>query len=317
MFRCTIFLFQQVNNIDTFTCKISKLASIVEMGKIRFILKFLAYSNIYIVAVVLSLTLQSYWLLELPIDYNYILFLGCATGVLYPGHRLIGAQRLKGQSLSERFAMVDKHRASLLVLVAVFLVGTLYFFSHLDPEIQLLLLPGAAISVGYAIPFFPVRSKWYRLRDIPLIKIVLIALVVTWTTAALPTLIANVNAQAWSFFLLARFVLILAVTIPFDIRDLVQDKHDQLLTLPQLMGWERARAASLVLLTTFSFLNFALYFFFDFYSLPLFIALLLSDQYSAVMIRKCTPEKGELFYSFGIEGVFIVQALLVFAATLF
>jgi len=92
----------------------------------------------------------------------------------------------------------------------------------------LLLLTGL-----YALPILPMRIK---LRSHGLIKIALVGLIWAGTTVVLPILAIN-EPISWDFAVetVQRFVLVIVLLLPFEIRDLDFDSPE-LNTLPQRFG---------------------------------------------------------------------------------
>lgn len=100
------------------------------------------------------------------------------------------------------------------------------------------------------------KIKGRNLREIPYIKIHLIAL--TWVGVLLAFPMINEGEYSQLFWLcIAHYLYILAVTIPFDIRDLKYDKPSQK-TIPQIIGAEASRIVSLFLLVVFGAIMFYL-----------------------------------------------------------
>src|SRR5690606_33529009 len=104
--------------------------------------------------------------------------------------------------------------------------------------------PAIIIVLGYIIPVIPVKKKWFRLRDIPAIKAVLIAITVSYLTSVLPMLLSESYSNKILIHFAERFFFILAITIPFDIRDQKFDSHSFLKTLPLLIGEKKAKLVS-------------------------------------------------------------------------
>ncbi len=89
------------------------------------------------------------------------------------------------------------------------------------------------------------------MREIPYIKIHLIAF--SWITVLIlfPALNEGIFSESLVWIAGAHYLYIVAVTIPFDIRDLKFDKGSQK-TIPQVVGLRWAKVSSLGLLTIFS-----------------------------------------------------------------
>ena len=102
--------------------------------------------------------------------------------------------------------------------------------------------------------FYVLRLGKTNLREIPGLKIVLIAFTWTYVVYLFPHI--NSGNQPSALLSTGIFLYIIAVTIPFDIRDLELDSPRQL-TIPQLFGVRGAKFIS-VLFLNFSFLAFAI-----------------------------------------------------------
>lgn len=96
----------------------------------------------------------------------------------------------------------------------------------------------ALITVLYSLPFLPIG---FKLRNFKGLKIFIIALVWTGTVLWLP-LAELCNLLSWDVFWrsLSLFFIVLALILPFEIRDLKVDSPD-LKTIPQGFGVENAK----------------------------------------------------------------------------
>ncbi len=133
------------------------------------------------------------------------------------------------------------------------LVGALYHAAYLDLTIGwgvagLLLLTGL-----YALPVLPGAKN---LRSLGGLKIFLVAAVWAGATVLLPVLGAE-TLWSWDIGIeiSQRFVLVLALLLPFEIRDLRYD-HPALRTLPQRFGIRRVKYFGSVLVGLFVLLPF-------------------------------------------------------------
>lgn len=277
-------------------------------------LKGLVYSNVYIVFVIGFLVAQSYVLVGSAIDYDYLWFTTSSTLFLYPLHRLLGSLAIQENAPIERIQWARNHRQALIPLVLCGAILSIYYFFQLAVDLRWWLVPLALISLSYSLPIPWVKGTRKRLRDIPYIKIYAIALTVSVVTLLIPLSNAGISSSELILLFLSRFVWVLAVTIPFDIRDVNLDQSYQLKTLPLTLGVERARSLSLLLLSGFTLLNFTLYFFFSTFNIYFLMVLVASDVYSAFWLNKADENKSEFFYAFGVEGVFIVQSAALLLA---
>ncbi|MCW5516753.1 hypothetical protein [Muriicola sp. Z0-33] len=90
----------------------------------------------------------------------------------------------------------------------------------------------------YALPILPMGIK---LRSHGLLKIALVGLIWAGTTVVLPNLAVN-QPLSWDFGVetVQRFILVIVLLLPFEIRDLAYDNPD-LNTLPQRIGVANTR----------------------------------------------------------------------------
>ncbi|MBY0424525.1 MAG: UbiA family prenyltransferase, partial [Cytophagales bacterium] len=77
-----------------------------------------------------------------------------------------------------------------------------------------------------------------RLRDLPYMKIFSIAFVWSASTILLPMAKypEYVAFGHWAGIFVERFVFVFAITIPFDIRDMEEDRKSGIKTIPLLLG---------------------------------------------------------------------------------
>ncbi len=120
-------------------------------------------------------------------------------------------------------------------------------------HLVLALVPAALIATGYALPIMYWRGEWRRLKEIPGIKIGLIAVV--WSIATVVIPLWEQGLEPWSSIVLleaaSRVLFIFAITLPFDVRDMARDERVGIITIPTLIGVERTRQlAGVALLTT-------------------------------------------------------------------
>ncbi|MNL40206.1 prenyltransferase [compost metagenome] len=171
----------------------------------------------------------------------------------------------------------------------------------------------AVLALGYNIPFLTLNNQQIGLRNIPGIKLFLIALVWSVSCVLLPVVELEHNYQinissAETLLLVAkRFLFIAAITIPFDIRDLFQDKLYALKTIPVMLGEKKAYifcqfllAGYLVLLILFNQTVNA-----D--TIGLTLTLLLTGW----LIFKSNIKKNEYYYFFYLDGTMLLQYLIL------
>lgn len=148
----------------------------------------------------------------------------------------------------------------------------------------------------YALPLFGNNTN---LRGLTGLKIFVIAFVWAGVTVLLP-LADQINLWKWDVVVvfLQRFFLVLALILPFEIRDLRFDLA-QLGTIPQKFGVRGARIVGLMLICVFVLLEFFKHQTSKANSISLiFVGILLS-----ILIRYSTTRQTKYYASFWVESV--------------
>ena len=200
----------------------------------------------------------------------------------------------------------NQNIATYLLMACGGLVSAYRFF-----EFQLL-TQAVIVIVGLLSVLYP-----FGLRKIPFIKIFVISFV--WTISTMLLLVIENNipiSQNIIFHLIARFLFVFAITIPFDIRDLKYDAQN-LRTIPLFFGALKSQFIAVFALficgviAIFQHLEKALFF-------PNLLALILLYFVASIFIVKSDESKGEMYFSFWGESLsisgylFLVIMLLIF-----
>ena len=142
-----------------------------------------------------------------------------------------------------------KKRAKLTFVISVFcLCCSFFYLLNLEIITQTLILIPLLLTVFYAVSFGD-----ETLRNIAGVKIYVVG--ITWAiiTVLLPVMEEglSLSADIWIVFL-QRFLFVVALVLPFDIRDIEVDaKH--LKTIPQKIGVKYTKLYGLFLLLGFFF----------------------------------------------------------------
>jgi len=174
----------------------------------------------------------------------YGLFAFFSTLAVYNGQRLFKAGTMKE---TPWLSWVKRNRNPLGALsVLSGLVAGIIFFILWNPNpisISFLMISGI-ISL-----FYVVKVRGRNMREIPYLKIHLIAL--TWVLTLIIFPLFNEGYEQYYIWpAVAHYLYVLAVTIPFDIRDLKYDKSEHR-TIPQVIGVGWSKTLSVILLFGF------------------------------------------------------------------
>ena len=184
---------------------------------------------------------------------------------------------------------------------------------YLSIESKVLMVFTGLLAVGYNVPFLTLNQQKIGLRNIPGIKLFLIALVWSVSCVLLPIVELersyqiNVSSADTLLLVAKRFLFIAAITVPFDIRDLFQDKLYALKTIPVMLGEKKAYifcqfllAGFMVLLLLFKQTTYA-----D------VVAATLTLSLTGWLIFKSSIQKNEYYYFLFLDGTMLLQYLML------
>ena len=134
-------------------------------------------------------------------------------------------------------------------------------------------------------------------------------------TATTPLLLINESITASDFLHIAeRFFFMIAICIPFDIRDLQIDKKESIQTLPHFIGESNAKKIALLCIFI-SGIALLMEYVGETINIKTFTALIISTIVTAIFIAKTNTKRSEYFYVAGIDGTMLIQGMLILMAT--
>ncbi len=277
-------------------------------------LDFLLFSNVFISLGALTQGLVTYQLLGFAPSWVVLAFLFFSTLLTYNFSILI--QQPKNPETSE-YRRVRWIFSNYRLNVAITIIATLALiplFFMLSFKSQLLNVFLGLLSLGYAMPLFKAKNKRFGLRNMPALKLFLIAFVWALSSVMMPFFEIQ---QAHQFSLpfhdllilnFKRFLFLVAITIPFDIRDMFQDKMVELKTIPTIFGEKKAYLFCQLMLLTYIVL---LFLFRDKGFNADFFGLTLTAILTGWLIFKSNWKKNEYYYFFYLDGTLILQYVMM------
>lgn len=181
----------------------------------------------------------------------YGIFTFLSTIAVYNGQRLFKAQ---SRYITPWLTWVRRNEKAIVTGTLLSLFGAGLVFLKIW-SLSWLSLTVLCVSMLISI-LYVVKVKGRNMRELPYLKIHLIA--ITWSVVifVFPVLNEKIEVNLFSVFL-AHYCYVLAVTIPFDVRDLkYDDKRHK--TIPQTVGINASKTLSVVLLIIFTLLMFCL-----------------------------------------------------------
>ena len=272
------------------------------------ILDFLVASNVYVSLGVVSLTLLSLDIRQTEYP-NLLWFVFFATLFVYNFIRLVNVHSIISLSESLRHQIIYRFRTFFwIVCIGSALIG-FYFFVTIYEYIFLPIIGLGFVSVIYGLPIYKNGSHLFRLRDLPGLKIFLIAFVWAYVTEGLPALISDEPLYFLALF--ERFLFIFAITIPFDIRDVNYDAS-YLATIPQYFGINTAKWMALLAILLSELILVYRFFFNNDLNLIGALSIYLTYEFSFLLIYRCHLYSKERYFTVGVEGMSILMGALFF-----
>ncbi|MDR6783966.1 4-hydroxybenzoate polyprenyltransferase [Pedobacter africanus] len=278
------------------------------------ILDFLLFSNLFIAVCAVAQGLVTYHLLHAKPDKYILAIIFFGTLSIYNFSMLLSKPKNPEDSPFVRVRWIFSHHRliisiTLISMLCLIPLGLLY----LSIEAKLLMIFTAVLALGYNVPFLTLNNQQIGLRNIPGIKLFLIALVWSVSCVLLPVVELEHNYQinissAETLLLVAkRFLFIAAITIPFDIRDLFQDKLYALKTIPVMLGEKKAYIFCQFLLVAYLVLLILFNQTVNADTIGLTLTLLLTGW----LIFKSNIKKNEYYYFFYLDGTMLLQYLVL------
>ena len=259
------------------------------MKKIKTFFEFYINSSIHVALAVVSLCVVTFLGYDIPIDLNLMgfVFFGAVTGYNFVKYAPIA--KLHHRSLAKRLKLIQVFSFCCFVLL-------LWFTFQVDLEIVVWAAFFGLFTLFYAMPVF---SKRRNLRSISGVKVFIISLVWAGVTVILPVLSGEVEIyQNVPFDFLQRFLFVLVLILPFEIRDLKYDL-EQLGTIPQKVGITYTKILGLLLLVGILLLEFLK----EPFSGDSFGALLVTAMVTGVVVWMARERQTKYFSSFWVESI--------------
>lgn len=266
----------------------------------------LLYSNVFIAlcAVALQWSSQLMAFSEVVVGpYDGLLFF--ASLFVYSTHRLIAIHKLKASKIDKRHQTIQLIEPLVIGLGSVGLIGAVFLFFGLSTMQQVLMIFPGLVSFAYIIPF---TRRGKRLRDYPFIKVFLIAFAWAWVSVVVPLWEIRSGGIWWLFF--ERFFYILAITLPFDIRDLSLDKSQGTKTLPLFLGVEKTKRLAFIMLGI-SILLGIIYLIVFSLQYAVVNGYVLAGLYTFFFINKVNEEANDYLFTGWLDGTMIIQFFVI------
>jgi len=262
----------------------------------------LLHTHLFIALCAIALSWGTQNVLGLPpIPIAYYGIVGLGTICVYNLHRAYGLTGIDMHMWPPRFVAFYRFRYLNLLISSLAVVLIVWLLLSHPILWNWALLPPVALAILYILPL----RNGQNLRQIPFLKIFIIAITWVWVTAWLPLIITDSSIDPWhGIFLAHRFFFIFAITMPFDIRDVYTDRNSDVKTLPSYYGIRRSKLWAIGISVLAFLLLLPL---FNSQDLPLTMAPLyfLVFAGSVVGIYWSSPQRSEWYFGYLLDGLML------------
>lgn len=284
------------------------------MRALIYLIRSIVYSNLFVSLCITLLAHQTYLLLKIPQEnsFNVLALIFFSTFFTYNFQRIYRLQSvdLLGKLIGIRLGWMIRNRKKLVVAAILSILLSAYFLTQLNVNVFILIIPLALFSVLYVLPVLPNKKA---IRDLPFAKIFVISLVWSVVMVAIPVVnhfgFQGLFQNSFLLLILEQFVFILAITLPFDVRDLRYDLESNIKTIPSFIGIKNTITLSHGLLILFLSLKWIQFFYLNQIDLSQFIATAITTSLTFIIIAFTSRKRGELFFSGFVDGAMILMYL--------
>ncbi len=269
--------------------------------------EFILFGSIFIACCAVGFCMETNILLGVPFNHvSFYCFVFGATLVQYNLHYLVKKTAIHH---SERLAWSKKNKTSHLALIITGVILILFSFFYFQIKHFIVLICLGFVALLYSFPFLPFGNR-KRIKDYGFLKIITLALLWTLVTVWFPINDREVSRALFIFIFAKRFVFMFVLCLLFDVRDIEIDDKEEINTLAVFLGKKKSYLLCYFLLIVFVLLSYFQYLFFP--QTGFFIAMLASAAATFGTMEITRKTNSDFIYLAGIDGMMIVQALLVY-----
>ncbi|MEW6470048.1 MAG: hypothetical protein AB1458_14065 [Bacteroidota bacterium] len=273
------------------------------------------YSNVFISLCAAAASYETF-LLAGRAEHPYLIFVFCSTFVFYNGQRILLARDHESPGSSERHKWIARHIRLLALLCVIAFSAAFPLAMKWDWDLIVLFGLFSFLASLYFIPGI-------SLRAVPGLKAAYVSLLWAFSTVVFPLMLIK-GHPVYSFpgafgYLLAleRFFFLFALCIVFNIRDMEYDRGTGVRTIPILFGTRATRLLAALMMLVFAGLVIYRSYFSDTGLQAYAPALLVSAALSLFVLFATNEKRGEYYYILVIDGMILLQAILVFSTEVF
>ena len=267
------------------------------MSFLKLIFDFYIKASIHVAFSVCALLRISEMYFDIPFNenLNYFMFFGTITG--YNFVKYAGVAKLHHRSLTNNLKVIQ-------IFSFLSFLAFCYFAYQVPLQTLYYTVPFTLLTVLYAVPFLSGFDK--NLRQVSYLKIAVVATVWAGFTVLIPVVDAakeiSINVV---LLMLQRFLIVVVLILPFDIRDVKYDAIS-LQTIPKKIGVEKTKKLGLMLMI-FSLVLEYLFPVSNLVKTPFMIFFFIT----LIFLMRSKTDQSKYYSSFFVESIPIVWWLIL------
>jgi 4-hydroxybenzoate polyprenyltransferase len=279
--------------------------------RIKRLLEFILFTSIFVAGCAVAFCMETNILLGVPLNnFSFYCFVFGATIVQYNLHYIVKKVAAK-DSARLRWSQRNKNIHLILLIAGSFLILFSLFSFHLEHFFILFVL--GCVSFLYSFPLLPFAKK-KRIKDYGFLKITTLALLWTLVTVWFPVSGHTYDTGLFIFVFIKRLLFMFILCLLFDMRDIEVDNSENIKTLAVVLGHKKSYNLSYLLLLVFVLLSVAQYFYLP--QIQFLIPMLISSVATLITIEITKKSNSDFVYLAGIDGMMLLQAVLVYLFSL-
>ena len=273
------------------------------MRLLKQIFDFYINASIHVALAVYAMSFITLYQLNIFYDENILYFIFFASITGYNFVKYFGLAKFHYRSLANWLRVIQ--------LFSLICFGfMIYYVLQLERNTLIIVTILALITLLYALPLLPKNvflDNKYNLRSVSGLKVYIIAFVWAFATIVLPVVNNDypINFDVF-IMLLQRYLYVVVLILPFDIRDLHYDSL-KLSTIPQRIGIKNTKILGISLLLIFLLLEF----FKDDLDLNQILTTLIITIVTGLFIAFSNMDRGRFYSAFWVEALPIFWLILV------
>ncbi len=217
-------------------------------AKLRQTFELLLYSSVYVGGMAVAMAYASCYIQNLPWNISVAAILSFVVFSIYNLNRKTDAAE-DALNHAKRYRITSRFGRALFLAALVAYAGALIIAATAGAASALLAAVPLLSGIIYSVPLFPKSCRYQRVKEIPVMKNIVVSGSWALSFSLLPVFLAGTHPDVYTlivFVLIFEYVFIASV-LP-DVRDREGDAATRVYTIPVLIGMEKTR----IFLTVFN-----------------------------------------------------------------